>query len=1138
MKLYKGVKITVKDIHLKTNKITGTTRKEEKEQQYHQQEQQQQEEQQQQQEEEVQQQQEELSDQKSTSTKSNSKRSKTSISSRLKKRKIEAEAMTESPGNTNQAVDSPQSASSFVNIQSDSSFVEMSSSTSPQPSPTFSSNSSYSIQHGEQVEEQNNMVVESSSSQQPNGVDVHGDQPADDDENAGVGSGSKKTTGGTKNTEDASTTTTTTTSMAANGVVIDSNNEYASLTEQERKEKNNAIKQVIKTAPLKLGEKWYLICKPWFDKWESNMYSPEQLGPIINDTLLITDTTHLRLNATEDQDFVVVPESTWDYFLKSYGCPTIIVRKVVKSLISLQIDYKYPQCLKFFKSSQPTRIIEHFVCKSETISSVKDRVCKLFDINPADVRVWDYYNNNKYAELKNTEYVSNSKLVENQLILLDERLEDGSWPPEKNHNTYSYSSRYNSRSGAPRPGVTGLDNLGNTCFMNSSLQCLSNTVPLTRYLLNDKHNQDLNRDNPLGCHGDLAIEYAKLIKQLWRGDITSTGPRELKSQIERFAPQFQGYHQHDSQELLAFLLDGLHEDLNKVKKKPFIEGKDYDNRPDEVIAKEQWDMHKARNDSVIVDWFQSQLKSRLVCPVCGKISITFDPFMYLSLPLPVNVRKQFDIVFVPYDSSVAPSPVKVEMPKTGVFEELLDIVSKQVNVEPERLVATMQSMSVIQKVYKPTQCVDIIGNRDTIVVYEIQGGLKNPEQFVNFKVTMKTSSYSNHFPFILSVPTQQLNNVEELYFHIIDRLKHLIKDLDKVRDVFSSNEKLAPQNEEEQQGDENDPYRRYSQTDHYSNYHQVMKKRPKDPRFIFQMAPDHKYERKEFEFNPVNFDSIILQWDEESFDYFFDSEKLQHSVPPYVFHRDVSAEKELTLEQCLELFTTVEQLGPDDPWYCSTCKEHQRATKKFVLKPGSTPLYDLFAVSNHYGSLGGGHYTAYGLNDLENQWIKFDDSSTHNVDPSHIVSDAAYVLFYRRRDTKDPDFYLNNGIKEFKDSVADLVATNPPPQTNGNSNGYESSSWYNARSSGMVGTGTRLGVASNRENSYVGYTSTTSTGVSAASSSSSNSIVTRAEAAASPSSNQEMEEINTNPTNGSDTADEPPAQETTGDSSSSLMEVE
>ena len=52
--------------------------------------------------------------------------------------------------------------------------------------------------------------------------------------------------------------------------------------------------------------------------------------------------------------------------------------------------------------------------------------------------------------------------------------------------------------------------------------------------------------------------------------------------VGRFAPRFSGYQQQDSQELLAFLLDGLHEDLNRVKQKPYIEIPDDKGRPDDV----------------------------------------------------------------------------------------------------------------------------------------------------------------------------------------------------------------------------------------------------------------------------------------------------------------------------------------------------------------------------------------------------------------------------------------------------------------------------------------------------------------------------------------------------------------------------
>lgn len=152
----------------------------------------------------------------------------------------------------------------------------------------------------------------------------------------------------------------------------------------------------------------------------------------------------------------------------------------------------------------------------------------------------------------------------------------GNWP------AYQSYTRYNPYSEPSEPGIVGLNNLGNTCFMNSSLQCLSNTPPLVNFFLTGKFKDDLNRSNPLGMKGELAEEYCSLLKELWSGAQRATYPRNFKYKLEHFAPQFSGYQQHDSQELLGFLLDGLHEDLNRVLKKPYIETKDGAGRPDEV----------------------------------------------------------------------------------------------------------------------------------------------------------------------------------------------------------------------------------------------------------------------------------------------------------------------------------------------------------------------------------------------------------------------------------------------------------------------------------------------------------------------------------------------------------------------------
>jgi len=106
---------------------------------------------------------------------------------------------------------------------------------------------------------------------------------------------------------------------------------------------------------------------------------------------------------------------------------------------------------------------------------------------------------------------------------------------------------------------------------------------------------------------------------------------------------FSGYEQHDSGELISYLLDGLHEDLNRIKKKPYVETKDYDGRPDDILARESWANYLLRNKSQVVDLMYGQYRSKLDCPKCEKVSIIFDPFMMIPLPIPQDNREPLTV---------------------------------------------------------------------------------------------------------------------------------------------------------------------------------------------------------------------------------------------------------------------------------------------------------------------------------------------------------------------------------------------------------------------------------------------------------------------------------------------------------------
>lgn len=185
----------------------------------------------------------------------------------------------------------------------------------------------------------------------------------------------------------------------------------------------------------------------------------------------------------------------------------------------------------------------------------------------------------------------------------------------------------------PAPGSVGLHNLGNSCYLNSTVQCLSQVEPVTQYFMRERYEDDLNKNNPLGSGGHVAIAYASLLKKIWGGEHSVLAPRLLKQTVGAFAPQFNNCYQHDSQEFCQFLMDGIHEDLNRVKTKPYVEDLEGFGMPDEKAAIESWRKHLLRHDSIVVDHCQGMHRSHLTCPRCGRESIKFDIYSSISLPL-------------------------------------------------------------------------------------------------------------------------------------------------------------------------------------------------------------------------------------------------------------------------------------------------------------------------------------------------------------------------------------------------------------------------------------------------------------------------------------------------------------------------
>lgn len=181
--------------------------------------------------------------------------------------------------------------------------------------------------------------------------------------------------------------------------------------------------------------------------------------------------------------------------------------------------------------------------------------------------------------------------------------------------------------GKKDPGLTGLKNLGNLCYMNSIMQCVSNTEALKKQLLSLSSNHEINTKSK--TNGQVFSAVKSIIAGLWAGEYKCISCGQLKDIVGQLRVSFSGYDQQDSHEFLTLLMDWLHEDLNcKTPVHSNLDG------ALEATGEKAWGEFIRNNRSIVLDLFYGQQKSTITCRVCGKESVTFEPFSNLSLPLP------------------------------------------------------------------------------------------------------------------------------------------------------------------------------------------------------------------------------------------------------------------------------------------------------------------------------------------------------------------------------------------------------------------------------------------------------------------------------------------------------------------------
>lgn len=190
---------------------------------------------------------------------------------------------------------------------------------------------------------------------------------------------------------------------------------------------------------------------------------------------------------------------------------------------------------------------------------------------------------------------------------------------------------------------------------------------------------------------------------------------------------FSGYGQQDSQEFMSFLVDALHEDLNRIHKKPYIENPESDDKtvgdPEAIreLGERFRENHRARNDSIAMDLFNGFYKNTMVCPECDKVSVTFDPFSLLTLQLPFEQTWQHTIDFVPLYGQ--PIKIEVDIDKNSTFRSLKDYIMQRVQgLDRQRLLITEVFNHKFYKIFEDNATISEsnVQPRDDIVVYELE----------------------------------------------------------------------------------------------------------------------------------------------------------------------------------------------------------------------------------------------------------------------------------------------------------------------------------------------------------------------------------------------------------------------------------
>ena len=488
------------------------------------------------------------------------------------------------------------------------------------------------------------------------------------------------------------------------------------------------------------------------------------------------------------------------------------------------------------------------------------------------------------------------------------------------------------------PGVCGLTNLGNTCFMNSALQCLSHIPQLTKEVL--RLGKDINAPT-IGA-------YIALIKTLWSGECRVTTPSSLLLNIRDSLPRFTRYRQHDAQEFMSYFLRLIHEELTNEQ-------------------------------TLISELFHGTMQSKVKCQGgCHSTETIDETFTFLPLPVDRDTN-QYSILFLRSNGEKRQVTVRSQTKDIGMLvSAFIDQCEPKLSARDIRPVR-LSEQKIVHEYASSDRIYDMARHQLALIempaktVYQCYVELafydRTTRQPFRPSLFLVRPSYGCRY-------SDLIEQIDRIRSHLYSSSEDQALALDKLHWINSIGETRRLQSEAddlflikriiiEVDGQWTIKYRERNQ----------MPPALADKPSLDKLLADF------FGSAPLDGDYYCSRC--ESLQSARHKAELFPPLPPVL----IIQLKRFTYEQYSN-----EKIDTHIEFPLENLDLSEYMAKSDQSRSQPRALYRLVAVSNHTGSLTSGHYVTYGLNDRNQRWYSFNDERVEEI--SDVVTKNAYILIY------------------------------------------------------------------------------------------------------------------------------------------------